>query len=47
MPSSEGRVNRRLPAMPRGKVTIRPPGLKPATKVNTLGPYLGGLGLAW
>lgn len=26
---------------------FRPPGLKPTTKVGTLGPYLGRLGLAW
>jgi hypothetical protein len=29
------------------KVQIRPPGLKPTTKVGTLGPYRGRLGLAW
>lgn len=33
--------------MPRRKLTIRPPGLKPTTKVGTLGPYRGRLGLAW
>ncbi len=33
--------------MPRKKVTIRPPGLKPTTKVGTLGPYRSRLGLAW
>lgn len=39
---------RRLPgAMARKKITIRPPGLKPTTKVGTLGPYRGRLGLAW
>jgi hypothetical protein len=38
---------RRLGTMPRKKVTIRPPGLKPTTKVGTLGPYRGRLGLAW
>jgi hypothetical protein len=31
----------------RRKLTIRPPGLKPTTKVGTLGPYRGRLGLAW
>jgi hypothetical protein len=31
----------------RRKVQIRPPGLKPTTKVGTLGPYRGRLGLAW
>jgi hypothetical protein len=34
-------------AMARKKVTIRPPGLKPTTKVGTFGPYRGRLGLAW
>ena len=33
--------------MARKKITIRPPGLKPMTKVGTLGPYRGRLGLAW
>ncbi|MGZ5318447.1 MAG: hypothetical protein ACXWZD_08255 [Actinomycetota bacterium] len=32
--------------MPK-KVQIRPPGLKPTTKVGTLGPYRARLGLAW
>jgi hypothetical protein len=32
--------------MPK-KIQIRPPGLKPTTKVGTLGPYRGRLGLAW
>ena len=32
--------------MPK-KVQIRPPGLKPTTKVGTLGPYRGRLCLAW
>jgi len=31
----------------RKRITIRPPGLKPTTKVGTLGPYRGRLGLAW
>jgi hypothetical protein len=31
----------------RTKIRFRPPGLKPATKVGTLGPYRGRLGLAW
>ena len=26
---------------------FRPPGLKPTTKVGTLGPHRGRLGLAW
>lgn len=29
------------------KIRFRPPGLKPTTKVGTLGPYRGRLGLAW
>ena len=33
--------------MDRKKLKIRPPGLKPTTKVGTLGPYRGRLGLAW
>jgi hypothetical protein len=31
----------------RKKITIRPPGLKSTTKVGTIGPYRGRLGLAW
>jgi hypothetical protein len=31
----------------RKKLQIRPPGLKPTTKVGTVGPYRGRLGLAW
>ena len=33
--------------MARKRITIRPPGLKPTTKVGTLGPYRGRLGLTW
>lgn len=33
--------------MAKKRVTIRPPGLKPTTKVGTLGPYRGRLGFAW
>jgi hypothetical protein len=29
------------------RVHFRPPGLKPTTKVGTLGPYRGRLGFAW
>jgi len=29
------------------KIRFRPPGLKPTTKVGTLGPYRGRLGVAW
>jgi hypothetical protein len=29
------------------RIRFRPPGLKPTTKVGTLGPYRGRLGLAW
>lgn len=31
----------------RKRFRFRPPGLKPTTKVGTLGPYRGRLGLAW
>ncbi len=31
----------------RKRIRFRPPGLKPTTKVGTLGPYRGRLGLAW
>jgi hypothetical protein len=31
----------------RKRVQLRPPGLKPTTKVGTLGPYRGRLGLPW
>jgi hypothetical protein len=34
-------------ARKRRKVRFRPPGLKPTTRVGTLGPYRGRLGLAW
>jgi hypothetical protein len=33
--------------MARKRLRFRPPGLKPTTKVGTLGPYRGRLGLAW
>lgn len=43
-----GRAPRRLGAMfGKKRVRFRPPGLKPTTKVGTLGPYRGRLGLAW
>jgi hypothetical protein len=29
------------------RIQIRPPGLKPTTRVGTLGPYRGRLGVAW
>jgi len=31
----------------RKRLRFRPPGLKPTTKVGTLGPYRGRLGFAW
>jgi hypothetical protein len=31
----------------RKRFQFRPPGLKPTTKVGTLGPYRGRLGIAW
>ena len=33
--------------MARKRVQFRPPGLKPTTKVGTLGPHRARLGLAW
>jgi len=33
--------------MARKRLAIRPPGLKPTTKVGTFGPYRGRLGVAW
>ena len=33
--------------MARKRFQFRPPGLKPTTKVGTLGPYRGRLGFAW
>ena len=29
------------------RLRFRPPGLKPTTKIGTLGPYRGRLGMAW
>jgi hypothetical protein len=29
------------------RLQFRPPGLRPTTKVGTLGPYRGRLGLVW
>ncbi len=42
-----GSSARRLPRDGPQEAPIRPPGLKPTTKVGTLGPYRGRLGLAW
>ncbi|MGA9159315.1 MAG: hypothetical protein WB297_00410 [Actinomycetota bacterium] len=33
--------------MAKMRFRFRPPGLKPTTKVGSLGPYRGRLGLAW
>jgi hypothetical protein len=33
--------------MAKKRFRFRPPGLKPTTKIGTLGPYRGRLGLAW
>ena len=33
--------------MPRRRVRLRPPGLKPWTRIGTLGPFRGRLGLSW
>src|SRR5262249_19660003 len=37
----------RRPSMPRRRVRLRPPGLKPWTRIGTLGPFRGRLGLSW
>ena len=29
------------------RIRFRPPGLKPTTRIGTLGPYRGRLGLGW
>ncbi len=29
------------------RIRFRPPGLKPTTKIGSLGPYRGRLGLGW
>jgi hypothetical protein len=44
-----GRVRTRVDSrtVARKRVQFRPPGLKPTTKVGTLGPYRGRLGFAW
>ena len=33
--------------MARSRLRFRPPGLKPWTKIGTLGPFRGRLGLQW
>jgi hypothetical protein len=33
--------------MAKRRIQIRPPGLRPTTKVGTFGPYRGRLGVAW
>jgi hypothetical protein len=33
--------------MARKRLRVRPPGLRPTTKVGTLGPYRGRLGISW
>ena len=33
--------------MKRKRLRFRPPGLRPTTKVGTIGPYRGRLGVAW
>jgi hypothetical protein len=33
--------------MGRTRIRFRPPGLKPTTKVGTLGPFRGRMGIAW
>jgi hypothetical protein len=33
--------------MARSRLRFRPPGLKPWTKIGTLGPFRGRLGIQW
>jgi len=33
--------------MPLRRIRFRPPGVKPWTRIGTLGPFRGRLGLAW
>ena len=40
-------MTRLEPVANRKRFRFRPPGLKQTTKVGTLGPYRGRLGLAW
>ena len=48
LPHGYDMPTRRLPSMAgKKRFRLRPPGLKPTTKVGTLGPYRGRLGLAW
>lgn len=48
LPRGYDMPTRRLRAMAgKKRFHFRPPGLKPTTKVGTLGPYRGRLGLAW
>ena len=42
----DGRARRLGPMFGNKRIRFRPPGLKPTTKVGTLGPYRGRLGLA-
>jgi hypothetical protein len=46
-PSRGGDLRSYTKDVAKKRLTIRPPGLKPTTKVGTLGPYRGRLGLAW
>ena len=40
-------MGRSYTALVARRIRFRPPGLKPTTKVGTLGPYRGRLGLGW
>ena len=46
-----GRLRQRAPflySVPMARrIRFRPPGLKPTTKIGTLGPYRGRLGVGW
>jgi hypothetical protein len=35
------------PVFSNKRIRFRPPGLKPTTRIGTIGPYRGRLGVAW
>ena len=47
VPPEGGRKAPPILARVTRRIRFRPPGLKPTTKIGTLGPYRGRLGLGW